>query len=113
MEPWFDPRTAGQIGGLIGTRGGLTGAVVGCSCALCARKGWKKPIYAIFIAAIAIGAALLLAGAIALCSKQPHHVLYSFLLPGFLLTVIFSSLFPMVRKRFVEGEIRKMQAKDI
>ena len=113
MQPWFDPKTAGMIGGLIGSALGLTGALIGCSCGICVRKGWKKPIYTIFISAIATGIALLASGLAALCVKQPYHVWYCFLLPGFITTAIFGGLFPMVRKRFIESELRKMQAKDI
>ena len=113
MEQWFDPKTAGMIGGIIGTVLGLTGALIGCSCSFCVSKGWKKPIYTIFIAAIAISIALLLTGIIAVYFKQPRHVWYSFLLPGFIGTVVFKCLFPLVRKRFFEAEMRKIQAKDI
>ena len=113
MEQWFDPKTAGILGGIIGTVLGLTGALVGCSCGFCVRKGWKKPIYTIFILAIIIGVALLITGLVALCDKQPYHVWYCFLLSGFITTIVFSSLFPVIRKRFIESEMIKMQAKDI
>jgi len=113
MEQWFDPKTAGTIGGLIGTALGLTGALIGCSCGMCVRKGWKRPIYIIFISAIAISIALFLTGVVAVCVKQPYHVWYCFMLPGFIGTIVFSSLFPVIRKRFMESEMRKIQAKDI
>ncbi len=113
MEEWFNPRTAGIIGGLIGSVIGLTGALIGCSCGICVRKGWKKPIYTIFISAIAISIALLVTGVVAVYFKQPRHVWYSFLLPGFIGTIVFKSLFPLARKRFIEAEMRKMQAKDL
>jgi len=113
MEQWFDPKTAGILGGIIGTVLGLTGALIGCSCGICVRKGWKKPVYIIFISAIAISIVLLFTGVVAVSIKQPYHVWYSFLLPGFIGTIVFSSLFPVVRKRFTESEMIKMQAKDL
>ena len=113
MEQWFDPKTAGMLGGLIGTIIGLTGALVGCSSGICVRKNWKKPIYTIFILAIAISIALFVTGIVAVCVKQPYHVWYSFLLPGFIGTLLFSILFPVIRKRFIESEMIKMQAKDL
>jgi len=113
MEQWFDPKTAGMIGGIIGTALGLTGALIGCSCGICVRKGWKKPIYTIFVLAIAISIILIATGVQAVCIKQPYHVWYSFLLPGFIGTIIFSGIFPVVRKRFTESEMIKMQAKDL
>ena len=113
MEPWFNPQTAGMLGGLIGTIIGLTGGLVGCSCGICVRKGWKKPIYTIFILAIIIGVGLLITGLVALYVKQPYHVWYCFMLPGFITTTVFGGLFPVVRKRFIESEMIKMQAKDL
>ena len=113
MEQWFDTGTTRVIGMLIGSILGLTGALIGCSCSFCARKGWKKPIYTIFISAIAISIVLLFTGVVAVCVKQPYHVWYSFLLPGFIGTIIFSGLFPVIRKRFIESEMIKMQAKDL
>jgi hypothetical protein len=113
MEQWCDPRTAGMIGGIIGTALGLTGALFGCSCGVCVRKGWKKPIYSIFVSAIAISIILPAAGVLAVDIEQPYHVWYSFLLPGFIGTIVFCSIFPSVRKRITEREMIKMQPKDL
>jgi uncharacterized membrane protein YqgA involved in biofilm formation len=113
MEQWFSSQTAGAIGGLIGTVLGLTGVLIGCSCGICVRKGWKKFMYSIFTLAIAASVLLLATGLVAVVIKQPYHVWYSFLLPGVIGTVIFSSLFPIVRKRFVEKELKQIQAKDL
>jgi hypothetical protein len=113
MEQWFDPKTAGMLGGLIGTIIGLTGALVGCSSGICVRKGWKKCIYTIFFLAVTIGITLLITGLTALCVKQPYHVWYCFLLPGFITTTVFGGLFPVIRKRFIKSEMIKMQAKDM
>ena len=113
MQQWFEPQTAGMLGGIIGTGMGLMGAVAGCSCGICVRKGWKKPIYTIFISAIVMGAGLLVTGVVALCIKQPYHVWYSFLLPGLLGTILFSIFLPIIRNRFIQYEMMKMQAKDL
>jgi len=113
MEQWFGPQTAGIIGGLIGSILGLTGALIGCSCGICVRKGWKKFIYAVFALAIGGSVLLLITGLVALGIKQPYHVWYPFLLSGFIGSLVFSSVLPVIRKRFIESEMRKMQAKDI
>jgi len=113
MEPWFDPQTAGKIGGIIGGCVGAAGGIIGCTCGLCIRKGYKILVYAAFILIITICLALLMTGLIALFCKQPYHVWYSFLLPGLLGTIIFSIILPVVRKRFIEMEMRQMQAKDL
>ncbi|MFA6186623.1 MAG: hypothetical protein WC770_05350 [Phycisphaerae bacterium] len=113
MEIWFDPQTAGKIGAMIGGALGLIGTLMGCSCGICVRKGWKKFALTIFTIAIAASVLLIITGIIAAANKQPYHVWYTFFFPGFIGTVIFSSLFPVVRKRFLDAEMRQMQAKDL
>jgi cell shape-determining protein MreD len=113
MDPWFDSRTAGLIGGIIGTALGVTGGVIGSLCGICVQKGWKKLIYTLFIIAIAASSVLLITGIVALLCKQPYHVWYPFLLPGLLGTGLFSILLSTIGKRFTEYELRKMQAKDL
>ena len=73
----------------------------------------RKARAEVFISAIAVGVTLLITGLIALYVKQPYHIWYSFLLPGFITTIVFGGLFPIVRKRFIESEMIKMQAKDL
>jgi hypothetical protein len=113
MEPWFDSRTAGIIGGILGICLGIAGGIIGGSCWFCIRKRKKKLLYGMFGIVIATSFALLITGLIALLSKQPYHVWYPFLLSGLLGTIIFSSLLPMIRRLFIEIEMRKMQAKDL
>ena len=113
MEPWFDPQKAGLIGGIIGTCIGVAGAIIGSTSWLFIQKGWKRLVYGMFIIMIAVCACLLVTGIAALFVKQPYHVWYSFMLPGIIGTVVFSSLFLMVRKMFTTVELRQMQAKDL
>ena len=113
MEPWFDPQKAGLIGGIIGACIGGAGAIIGSTCWLFIRKGWKRLVYGMFGFVITICAGLFVTGIMALFMKQPYNVWYSFLLPGLIGTVVFSSLFPVIRKRFTENELRQMQAKDL
>jgi hypothetical protein len=113
MEQWFDPRTAGMLGGIIGASLGILGGVIGSLCGICVQKGWKKLIYTLFMLAIAASIVLLITGVVALVCRQPYHVWYLFLLPGAIGTVLFSILFPVIGKRFTEYELRKMQAKDL
>ena len=113
MEPWFDPQTAGKIGGLVGSCFGIAGGVIGGSCWYLIQKGWKKVFYGMYITVIAVGVIMLIVGVVAFFGGQPRHVWYVFGMPGLLVTFIFSSLFPMMRKRITEDELRKMQAKDL
>jgi len=69
MDPWFDPQTAGKIGAIIGVVLGSTGALMGCCCGVCVRKGWKKFALAIFTIVIAICVLLIITGIIAAANK--------------------------------------------
>jgi fucose permease len=70
-------------------------------------------MYSFFSVGIVSGLCLLVVGLIALLAKQPYHVWYSFLLSGFLITVILSGLLPAMRNRFIQNEMRQMSAKDL
>lgn len=113
MEPWFDIQTAGRMGGIIGSGIGMLGALIGCTSTYFVNKGWKKPVYAMFILGIAVGIGMLITGIAALFLKQPYHVWYCFILPGALVTILFPSLLPVVHKRFTAHEMKKMQAEDL
>jgi len=113
MEQWFDERTAGLIGGILGTALGITGGVLGSLSGICVQKGWKKPIYTIIAITIAVCSVLSIIGLVALISKQPYHVWFPLLLCGLLGIAILTMLIPVMRKRFTEYELRKMQAKDL
>ena len=110
MEQWFDPKTAEVLGGALGGSLGFAGVVIGCLYRLCVRKGWKELFYIVYAFIMAIYAGLFITGLIALLIKQPYHC---FLIPGFIGTLLFSILFPVIRKSFIEGEMRKIQAKDL
>jgi CHASE2 domain-containing sensor protein len=112
MEQWFDQRTAGIVGAIIGSSLGIAGGVIGSLCGFCVRRGWKKLLYSLFIFMIIVCLGLFVTGLVALISKQPYHVWYPFMLSGIGL-VVFGSLFPVVRRRFTENELRQMQAKDL
>ncbi len=113
MEPWFDNQTAGMIGRIIGAGIGILGALIGCSCGICVSKGWKKPVYAMFILGIAISGALLVTGIVALCVKQPYHVWYGFLLFGLIDIIVFGVFLLVARNLFMAREMKKMQAADL
>ena len=113
MDAWFNEQSMGLIGGIIGSSIGIAGAMTGCMSGLCVRKGWKGLIYGMFGFLIALSAALLITGVVALAGGQPYHVWYVFALPGFIGTVVASSIFPVVRKRLIENELPQIQINDI
>ena len=67
----------------------------------------------VHFAAIAGCFFLLIAGGVALISKQPYGIWYGLGFPGLLGLVIFGSLTPVIFKRYREAELRKSMAKDL
>jgi hypothetical protein len=100
----------------IGLIGGIGGSVIGCFGAL---LGWlagkgKSRNFVLTTVRIFIGLGILLtiAGLIAVALKQPYAVWYALLLPGVILTLIFSLNLPSIQRRYDELEIRRMTSID-
>jgi hypothetical protein len=110
-EPWFDPNVYAWIPGtLLGVAGGLDGALVG----MCAPRGrFKTLVLGLHFAIIASCAALLVLGIVAKVSGQPYGVWYGLGLPGLIGVVVCGSLTPVIRKRYLEAELRKSMADDL
>ena len=113
-EPWFSEQMAGIVGGVGG--GGL-GALAGVYGGL---AGWLAPkgrardlILGAHWTFLAIGVVALAVGLVALADGQPYHVWYVFVLPGALLTLLFSLLLPVIRMRYREAEERRIAAEDM
>jgi hypothetical protein len=113
MDAWFDERTAGIVGGIVGSAIGIWGGVVGSTSGLCLQKGLKKLAYSLWGIAIAAGVILLLIGIIALFDKQPFHVYIPFLFSGVLAQSIFGGLFCIIRRNFALRERQIMEAHDL
>ena len=100
MRPALDgnARRAHCLGGLIG---------------LLAGKGKARNfVLATIKFFIALGILSLIAGVIAIVSGQPYAVWYPLLLPGFILTLVFSLNLPSIQRRYDELEIRRMTSID-
>jgi hypothetical protein len=106
---WWTDRQAGLVGGLAGSVVGILGGVVG---SLAGFGKARKFVLGLVAALIALGVASLIAGVVALAVSQPYAVYYPLLLMGFLCTLIFGFNFPMIRRRYAERELRKMEALD-
>jgi hypothetical protein len=106
---WWSEKQAGMIGGIggsiIGCFGGLLGLLVGKGKA----RNFVLTTIKIFIA---LGIFLMIAGLIAIALKQPYCVWYVLLLPGILLTAIFSASRCQIQKRYDDLEIRRMTSID-
>jgi hypothetical protein len=112
MEPWFDPIKFGAWyggvgGGLLGSLGGALGAVAGKFAPQGKGRGF---VMGAFTAFMLIGIAHLTLGICAVATGQPYGIWYPLVLIGFLLTVLFAALKPVVRKRYDEAESRRMDA---
>ena len=111
-EPWFDPIKFGALyggigGGVLGTIGGLLGAAAG---RLAPQGKGRTVILGAFTSLVGVGIANLLLGIYALIDKQPYGIWYPLLLLGVILTSVVGALRPVVRKRYEEAELRKMDA---
>jgi hypothetical protein len=111
-EPWFDPIKFGALyggigGGLFGTLGGILGAAAG----VLAPKGkGRTVILGSFTLLMGVGIANLILGIYALIDGQPYGIWYPLMLLGIILTAVLGGLRPVVRKRYEEAEMRKMDA---
>ena len=112
VEPWFDPMKFGAFyggvgGGLLGSLGGVLGAVAG---KLAPQGKGRGLVMGAFTAFTLIGIVNLVFGIYAVATGQPYGIWYPLVLIGFLLTMLFVMLKPVVRKRYDEAEARRMEA---
>jgi hypothetical protein len=111
-EPWFDPIKFGALygglgGGLFGTLGGILGAAAG----VLAPKGkGRTVILGAFTLLMGVGIANLTLGIYAVIQGQPYGIWYPLVLLGIILTAVVGGLRPVVRKRYQEAEMRKIDA---
>lgn len=114
MDVWFDERTAGMIGGILGAAIGIwAGTVVGGLSWLYVRKGWKTLACCLYMVTIAAGIVLVGIGLTGLLMDQPFHVWWPFLLCGGITSIVMGSLFPVILRRFKEREQQIMAAHDL
>jgi H+/Cl- antiporter ClcA len=112
MEPWFDPIRFGVLyggigGGILGSLGGILGAAAGN---LAPKGKGRTFILGAFTLLMWVGMAHLLVGIYALIAQQPYGIWFPLVLVGAVLTVVIGALRPVVRKRYEEAELRKMDA---
>jgi hypothetical protein len=106
---WWSSQQIGLIGGIGGSVIGCFGALLG----LLASKGSARTfVLATMKIFIALGILLTIAGFIAVVSHQPYAVWYALLLPGVILTLVFSLTLPSIQRRYDELEIRRMTSID-
>jgi len=109
---WWSPKQGAIMGGVVGIFGGTIGCfggLLGCLAGFGKARKFVLTTTKIFIA---LGMLLTLTGIAAILFRQPFFVWYVFLLPGVLLTLIFSLNFPMIQRRYDDLEIRRMASID-
>jgi hypothetical protein len=110
---WWSGAPAGKWGGILGgSIGSLAGILGGLTGWLAPKGKGRKFILGSYRVFQVVGIILLAAGITAVIDRQPYHVYYPLLLPGFLLTILVSSLLPVVRRTYAESEMRKMDSQD-
>jgi MFS family permease len=111
VTPWFGERTGiyiGSFGGAgIGVLGGILGAVAGVFAPQ--GKGRGFVLGSMFGGAI-LGGLTLLTGLVALLLSQPYHVWYPMVMLGALVGGVFGGLTPLMRRRYMEAEQRRLDA---
>lgn len=114
MEPWFDQLLAAKYGGVIGGILGGVGGVLGACAGILAPKGKGRSfVLGSMILLFGISILSLVLGIIAVIFKQPYHVYYGLLLLGFIGSAVIGGNFFIVKKRYQEAELRKIDASSI
>jgi hypothetical protein len=106
---WWSPQQVALIGGIGGSVIGCFGALLGCLAGMGKARSFVLTTMKIFIA---LGILLTIAGFAAVVSSQPYAVWYALLLPGVILTLVFSLTLPSIQRRYDELEIRRMTSVD-
>jgi hypothetical protein len=106
---WWSPQQIGLIGGIGGSVIGCFGALLGLLASKGKARNFVLTTMKIFIA---LGILLTIVGFVAVVSNQPYAVWYALLLPGVILTLVFSLNLPSIQRRYDELEIRRMTSID-
>ena len=106
---WWSPQQIGLIGGIGGSVIGCFGALLGWLAGKGKARNFVLTTIKIFIA---LGILLTIAGFVAVVSNQPYAVWYALLLPGVILTLVFSLNLPSIQRRYDDLEIRRMTSLD-
>ncbi|MBN1589397.1 MAG: hypothetical protein JW888_07775 [Pirellulales bacterium] len=107
---WWGDRTAGLIGGILGSALGCLGGLIGV---LASRGRARAFVMALTAAIVLFGIALLGAGVVALLLKQPYAVHYPLLLIGGLGTLIVGPMRRVLRRRYEQKELQQISAMDL
>lgn len=110
---WWNMNSGTKLGavgvGGLGAFAGIFGAATGY---LAPRGLAKTAVLSIQGGLVGVGLVSLIAGIVAVSTGQPYHVFYPLLLGGAILTLVMGVMFPVIRGRYRQAEIRKMEAEE-
>jgi hypothetical protein len=109
---WWSAKQGAIAGGAVGIFGGIIGCFGGVLGCLAGFGKARKFVMTTTKTFIALGMLLTITGIVAIACGQPFFVWYIFLLPGVVLTLIFSLNFPLIQRRYDDLEIRRMASID-
>ncbi|MAG58281.1 MAG: hypothetical protein CMJ83_18495 [Planctomycetes bacterium] len=115
-EPWFsDPdRFGAMFGGFAGAGVGVLGGLIGTLAGVFAPRGKARGlVMGTMVFAASLGAMMLATGIVAVSTGQPYAIWYPFVLMGGVLTVVTTSLIPVVRRAYKGAEDRQLEAEGL
>jgi hypothetical protein len=110
-NPWFDPNHYAWIPGTVYAL--AAGLLAGLVAWLVPRGRARNFILRSWCALWLVAVALLIAGFVALASRQPWAVWYGLLLPGAIGTLVVGANSFVILKRYRDVEERRLAAKDL
>jgi len=109
---WWSAKQSGAVGGAVGIFGGVIGCFGGLLGCLAGFGKARKFVLTTTKILIALGMFLAITGIVVILCGQPYFVWCVFLLPGVILTLVFSLNFPTIQRRYDDLEIRRMASVD-
>ena len=106
---WWGGSLAGLVGGIAGSLIGCLGGLIGW---LSSRGRARRFVLGTMRLLIVLGLAALGLGVYAVLEGQPSAVFYPLLLIGIICVAVLGGLFPGIRRRYDELELRRMRAQD-
>lgn len=114
MTQWWDAwhgNLFGAIGGsLIGVLGGTLGVMTGY---LAPRGKRKSLILGAWTTLAILGALALVAGLVAVPTRQPYHVWYPLTLGGTIVALVAGLNIPGIARRYRQAEARRLDAAEL
>ena len=107
MTEWFSPEVARwfSLFALL--------SLLACAAPWVSKGKHRTLVISLYVAALAIGCALLGLSVVARIVEQPGHVIQPLTTAGIVLTVIFGVMIGVVRAGYAQAEQRKMVAMDM